>query len=357
MEKKTIELFRELTEMSGAPGHEKQVREFMKAKMEGLCDEIIMDRLGSVFAVKRSKKENAPKLMYAGHMDEVGFIINDILPNGMIKFLPLGGWYSQQLLTQRVKIQGSKGEVIGVISSVSPHLLSDADKKQPAKIENMMIDLGCSSKSEVLDLGIKPGDPITPAADFVELAGGNRLLAKAFDNRYGCVLALDLLEALKDIDLDCDLYIGATVQEEIGTRGAITSANMINPDIFIGADCSPARDESGSKNVIGSLGEGCLLRVHDRSMVTLPGMKNYFLECANKLGVKYQYYTSPGGTDAGAIHMSNIGVPSIIVGIPSRYIHSHSSIIDKSDYDEAFKLVFDMIKNFDTIRLEEIINS
>lgn len=346
---KSIELLEELTQLNGAPGYEHQVRDYMKKKLSKYSDEIICDNLGSIFAVKKSKNENAPVVMFAGHMDEVGFMITNVNEYGLLKFHTLGGWWSQVLLAQKVVIETKNGPIRGVISSISPHLLTDEQKSKPMDMDNMLIDCGFIDKEDALK-HIAIGDFAVPYSTFEKLAN-NRVVAKAFDNRYGCALAIDILKSLKDVELDCHLYIGATVQEETGLRGATTAANLIKPDIFIAADASPARDMSGAKSELGRLGEGFLVRILDRTMILSPKMQKYALSIADKNKIKYQYFTSPGGTDAGAVHLSNNGVPSIVVGIPARGIHSHTSIIDMNDYDCAKKMVLALLKdiNSDTL--------
>jgi putative aminopeptidase FrvX len=354
MEKQTIELLKTLTELPGAPGFEFKVRKFMEQELGKYSDQFLYDKLGSVFAVKPSSVENAPKVLVAGHMDEVGFMVTKITDNGMIKFQTLGGWWNQNMLSQRVHLHTKDSVLLGVIGSISPHLLTPEQRAKPMEIKNMMIDIGVKSKEEAIELGVKPGQMMTPVSEFEVLGKGERLMGKAFDNRYGCAIAIEVFKELADEDLAFDLVCGATVQEEVGLRGATTAANLIKPDMFIGADCSPARDTSGDKTQLGQLGEGPLLRIHDRAMITSPKMVDYVLEKCEAYDHKYQYYTSPGGTDAGAIHMSGEGVPSIIIGIASRNIHSHNSIIDTNDYDNAKALIKSMLLDLNREIIEEI---
>src|SRR5690606_15523006 len=189
----TKALFKTLTELQGAPSDEKRVRDFMKSELEKYADEIIYDNLGSIFGVKRGK---GPKVMVAGHMDEVGFMVTQITDNGMIRFQPLGGWWSQVLLAQRVQIMTKKGTVIGVISSIPPHNLTEAQRKKPMEIKNMLIDIGADDKEDAERIGIKPGQTIVPVCEFTPMANSKKILAKAWDNRYGCGLSIELLKEL-----------------------------------------------------------------------------------------------------------------------------------------------------------------
>ncbi len=353
LSKKTLERMKALTELHGAPGFEDKVREYMKAELSEYADEIIQDGLGGIFAVKKSKKENAPKVLVAAHMDEVGFMVTELADNGFIKFTPLGGWPTDVLLSQRFSVRtAADEEITGVIGSVPVHFRRGENKE--TKIEDMLLDVGADSKEELLEMGINLGDSIVPKVDFQVLKNEKKLLAKAWDNRYGCLIAIEALESLKDTELDCDLYIGANVQEEVGLRGAKASANMINPDIAFVVDCSPANDMMGKKDDLGKIGEGTLLRLFDRTMILAPKMREFLLETAKASDVKYQYYHSPGGTDAGSIHVSNDGVPSAVVGICSRYIHTANSIINYEDYFHAHNLLTSLIKNVNNETVDRI---
>lgn len=351
--KKTLGRMKTLTELHGAPGFEDKVRAYMKEELSQYADEIIQDGIGGIFAVKKSKKENAPKVLVAAHMDEVGFMVTELTKNGFIKFTPLGGWSTDVLLSQRFSVRTSTDEEItGIIGSVPVHFRRGKSKE--TKIEDMLLDVGADSKEELLEMGINLGDSIVPKVDFQVMKNDKKLLAKAWDNRYGCLIAIEALEALKDTDLDCDLYIGANVQEEVGLRGAKASAHMIDPDIAFVVDCSPANDMLGKKDDLGKIGEGTLLRLFDRTMILAPTMRDFLLETAKDSDVKYQYYHSPGGTDAGSIHVANNGVPTAVVGICSRYIHTANSIINYEDYFHAHTLLTSLIKKVNTETIDKI---
>jgi putative aminopeptidase FrvX len=353
MNQDTLQLFKTLTELPGAPGNEHAVRKFMRSELEKYADEVVQDRLGSIFGVKHGL-ENGPTVMVAGHMDEVGFMVTSITENGMLRFQTLGGWWSQVLLAQRVHIITDNGPVVGVIGSIPPHLLEEAQRSKPMDIKNMLIDIGADNKEDALSIGVKPGQQIVPVCDFTPMANPKKVLAKAWDNRYGCGLSVELLKELKNEKLPNILYSGATVQEEVGLRGAQTAANMINPDIFFALDASPANDMSGDKNAFGQLGKGALLRVYDRSMVTHRGMKEYILDTAETNDIPYQYFISQGGTDAGRVHTSNEGVPSAVIGICSRYIHTHASIVHVDDYAAAKELLVKLVKAADRTTVDSI---
>jgi putative aminopeptidase FrvX len=349
----TLQLFKTLTELPGAPGNEHAMRKFMRSELEKYSDEIVQDHLGGIFGLKKGD-EQGPRIMVAGHMDEVGFMVTQITENGMIRFQPLGGWWSQVLLAQRVEIITNNGPVIGVIGSIPPHLLSDEVRNKPMDIKNMLIDIGADDLEDALKIGIQPGQQIVPICPFTPMANNKKILAKAWDNRYGCGLAIELLKELKDEKLPNTLYSGANVMEEVGLRGAQTAATLIKPDLFFALDASPANDMSGSKTEFGQLGKGTLLRIFDRSMITHRGMREFVLDTAETHNIPYQYFISQGGTDAGRVHMSNEGVPSAVVGICSRYIHTAGSIIHTDDYAAAKELIIKLVRSADKTTLETI---
>ncbi|MGN1402647.1 MAG: M42 family metallopeptidase [Bacillus sp. (in: firmicutes)] len=356
MNKETMQLYKTLTEMPGVSGFEHEVRRFMKTELAKYSDEIVQDGLGSVFGVKVGDS-SGPTVMVGGHMDEVGFMVTSVTEQGMIRFQALGGWWSQVLLAQRVQIMTDNGPVIGVISSIPPHLLDDSQRSKPMDIKNMMIDVGADDAADVKKMGIRPGQQIVPVCPFTPMANPKKIMAKAWDNRLGCGLAIELLKEVQDIELPNILYSGATVQEEVGLRGAQTAANLIKPDIFFALDTSPANDMSGKKDVFGKMGKGALLRIYDRTMVTHKGMRELLLDTAESNNIPYQYFVSPGGgTDAGRVHVSNEGVPSAFVGVCARYIHTHASILSIEDYEAAKALLVELVKKCDRTTVDTIRN-
>ncbi|KIQ93703.1 putative aminopeptidase ysdC [Anoxybacillus thermarum] len=349
-----LQLFRTLTELPGAPGNEHAVRAFMREQLQKYADEIVQDRLGSIFGVKRGT-EDGPVVMVAGHMDEVGFMVTAITEQGMIRFQPLGSWWGQVLLAQRVQIITDRGPVVGVIGSIPPHLLDEEQRKKPMDINNMLIDVGADDRNDAERMGIRPGQQIVPICPFTPMANEKKIMAKAWDNRYGCGLAIELLKELKDETLPNVLYSGATVQEEVGLRGAQTAATMIKPDIFFALDASPANDMTGDEKEFGHLGKGALVRIYDRTMITHRGMREFILDIAETNNIPYQYFISPGGgTDAGRVHIANSGVPSAVIGICARYIHTHASIIHVDDYEAAKQLLVALVKRCDRATVDAI---
>ncbi|MFC7681442.1 M42 family metallopeptidase [Paenibacillus sp. GCM10028914] len=354
MNQETMDLLKTLTEFPAAPGFERELRSWVKDALSPYTNEFLQDRLGSIFGVLRGNDEG-PRVMVAGHMDEVGFMVTGITEAGMIRFQPLGGWWSQAVLAQRLQIITDQGPIVGVVGSIPTHLLDEATRSKPVDIKTMYIDIGADNKAEAESFGIRPGQQIVPICEFTPLANPKKIMAKAWDNRYGVGLAIELVKALHGEKLPNTVYAGATVQEELGLRGARTSANLIQPDIFFGLDASAANDMMGDKNQFGQLGQGALLRIFDPTMLTHRGMVEYVQDTADTNKIKYQYFVSPGGTDAGQVHLSGIGVPSTIIGICSRYIHTSSSIIHTDDYEAAKELLIKLVKGLDRTTLNTIL--
>ncbi|ANS75214.1 peptidase M28 [Paenibacillus yonginensis] len=354
MEQKTLELFKQLTEFPSVSGFERELRGFVKNKLSTYTEEFVQDRLGSLFGVLRGD-ESGPKVMVAGHLDEVGFMVSGISDKGMISFQPLGGWWSQTILAQRLQVITPNGPVNGVVGSIPTHLLDESQRNKPVDIKSMYLDVGADSREEAESFGIKIGMQIVPVCEFTPLSNPKKIMAKAWDNRYGVGLAIELMENLHKEKLPNVLYAGATVQEELGLRGARTAANLIQPDIFFALDASPANDMTGDRQAFGRLGDGALLRIFDPGMLTHRGMVEYVEDTAATHKIKYQYFISKGGTDAGQVHLSGIGVPSAVIGICSRYIHTSSSIIHTDDYAAAKELITKLVRGLDRTTLNTIL--
>ncbi|MGG4032996.1 M42 family metallopeptidase [Paenibacillus cisolokensis] len=353
MDQTTLEMFRTLTELPGAPGFEDEVRRYMRSQIGAYTNEIVTDRLGGLFGVLRGN-ESWPRVMVNGHMDEVGFMVTAILDNGMLRFQPLGGWWSQVMLAQRVEVIARSGPIPGVIGSTPRHLLDETQRSKPVDIGAMYIDIGADSRDHALEMGIRPGLPVVPVCPFTPLAGGKKILAKAWDNRFGVGLAIELLRELKDEKLPNVLYAGATVQEEVGLRGAQTAAELIRPDICYTLDAGPANDTGGDRHAFGRLGEGAVIRVLDSSIVPNRALMEFILDTAETERIPYQFFVSPGATDAGKVHLHGIGVPTAALGICARYIHTSASMIHTDDYDAAKELLVKLVRRTDRSLLDTI---
>ena len=344
----TFQLLKELTEVFGAPGYEASVRAVVRKYMQGL-GEISQDKIGSVIC-KKAGSAASPKVMLAGHMDEIGFMVKQITPEGFIKFIPLGGWFDQVLLGQRVVIQTSKGEVVGVIGAKPPHLLTQEERTKVVVKKDMYIDIGATSQQEVEEAGVKVGDPILPRADFVPLANGKTYLSKAFDDRVGTALVISTLQALQGLDHPNTVYGTATVMEEVGLRGATTSVRVVDPDVAIVLESDIAGDVPGIKpeESMIKLGKGPTVLIYESRTIPNLKLRELIIATARAENIPVQIsYVEAGGTDAGAIHLHGVGVPSAILAVAARHIHSHSSMIHREDYDLAVRLLTAVILRLD----------
>ena len=345
---KTEQLLQRLTEAHGVPGYEVEIRAVMRDYLSPL-GHLEQDKMGSLIC-RQDGPEGGPRVMLAGHMDEVGFMVRFIAKEGFIRFLQLGGWWDQVLLGHRVIIKSSKGDVTGIIGAKPPHLLAPDDRKQVVEKRDMYIDIGASSAEEVAEAGVQPGDPIVPDAEFVALAGNKTYLSKAFDDRVGCALVVETMRHYSDVELPNTLYGVATVQEEVGLRGAKTSAAAIDPDVAIILESDIAGDVPGIKPEQSNikLGHGPSVLVYDARMIPNVKLRNLVIDTATELEIPLQFSAlERGGTDGGAIHIHHVGVPTVVLGVAARHIHSHGGIIHRDDYDGALKLLVALVARLD----------
>ncbi len=344
----TRELLKEITEASGIPGYESEVRAVMRRYLEDVAV-IEQDKLGSLIG-RHTGSSEYPRVMLAGHMDEIGFMVKLITKEGFIKFVPLGGWWDQVLLGHRVTVKTAKGDVIGVLGAKPPHLLTDEERKKVVEKSDMYIDIGARSEEEAREMGVRPGDPIIPVSNFVTMANPRFYLSKAFDNRVGCALAVQVLRQLAEEGHPNTVYAVGTVQEEVGLRGAKTSAFAINPDVAIILEVDIAGDVPGIKPEESAIkmGGGPTLLVYDARMIPNLKLRDLVIATAEELQIPLQFSAMAGGaTDGGMIHLHNEGVPTVVIGVPTRHIHSHNAILCRDDYDRAFRLVVAVVRKLD----------
>jgi putative aminopeptidase FrvX len=341
-------LLKELTEAHGIPGYETQVRAIVRRYFEPIGD-LSQDKMGSVICRKEGSF-SSPRVMLAGHMDEIGFMVKHITKEGFIRFLPLGGWFDQVLLGQRVIIQTRDAEVVGVIGSKPPHLVSQEERNKVVLKKDMYIDIGATSQEEVDAAGVRVGDPVVPRADFVEMAGGKTFLSKAFDDRVGVALTISAMQSLKDEAHPNTLFGVATVQEEVGLRGATTSVRSVDPDVAIVLESDIAGDVPGIKPEESSvkLGAGPTVLIYEGRMIPNLRLRQLIMDVAGEESIPLQVsYVEGGSTDGAAIHLHHVGVPTAVIGVAARHIHSHSSIIHRDDYQNAVRLLTAVIKRLD----------
>lgn len=343
-----IELLSKLAMAHGTSGREGAVRRIFREEL-GSAE---TDRLGNVFFEAKGKAPH-PRIMVSGHMDEVGFVVQAITKSGLIRFLPVGGWWSHALLAQRVRILTRGGtEILGVIGAKPPHFLSDAEREKLIKIEDMVIDVGAVSSEDVRDrFGIGLGDPIVPESPFTPMHNPDFLLCKAFDNRVGMAVTIHTLKLLRHMDHPNTVVGAGTVQEEFGVRGAQTIGASARPDAAIVLEGTPADDFPGvpEEERQGAIGRGVQIRVQDPSAILDPAFVAHALAVAESEGIPHQVAVrKSGATDARAIQIHGQGVPTVVLGVPARYIHTHNSIIHLDDYLSALRLVLALLKSLDS---------
>lgn len=345
-------IYKDLMSLPGISGHEHYVRKYMLdyIKENGSNYEVTLDNLGSLFAVKKSKNPEAKTVMVAGHMDEVGLIVAKIADNGLISLQNIGGLTGEVFVSQLMSIYTKDEKVIkGIIGSIPPHL----KKEQKNDISSLRLDIGAKTKEEVLSWGVRLGDMVLFENQFTYTHDKKRVMSKAVDNRFGCGLALETIKNFNDKELPFHLIIGATVQEEVGLRGAETAVNMLKPDVFIALDASPVNDLLDS-NSMAKLGEGFLLRMFDPRNIMHKGLMSYFIKVAEQNEIKYQHFISMGGTDAAKALDLEEGILATTIGLPSRYIHSTVAMMEIEDLNQARKMLFSVLNDIDENKINEI---
>ena len=331
-------LLEKLSNAHGISGWEGSVQQIVKEEIESYVDEIRVDSLGNLIATKKGEK---PSILIEAHADEIGLMVKQVDEKGFIRFIRIGGWFDQTLLNQRIIIHTRSGHVTGVIGSKPPHVMRDEDKKKVVQCRDMFIDIGCTSQKEVEDLGILPGTPISIDRTFAGLQG-DKVTGKAFDNRAGLVV---VIEALKRTKSKSTIYIVATVQEEVGLKGAKVAAYNLNPDLAIAADVTIPGDHPGIEKMDApvEIGKGPVIVVADasgRGLIATPQVIEWLVGTAKEFDIPSQLEVSDGGTtDATAICLTRSGIPTGVISIATRYIHSPVEVLCLSDINKAADLM------------------
>lgn len=328
-------LIKELTDLNGVSGNEKEVRDFIIEKIKNNCDSIKIDSIGNIIAYKKATSSNTEKfkVMLSAHMDEVGFIVSGYTDKGFIKFKSVGGIDDRILPGKRVLV--GKNKLAGVIGSKPIHQQDKDEREKITKIKNLYIDIGADTKEEAEKL-VPLGEFISFDSEFVEL-GNDCIKAKALDDRVGCAV---LIEVLKH-RFNFDLYVCFTVQEEVGLRGAQVAAYSVMPDVALvleGTTCADVpKVEPHECSTI--LGNGAALTIMDRTCYCDKEMVRFLSSVATKNNIKFQYkQTTTGGNDAGQIQRTGTGVKIASISVPCRYIHSPVSVMSRSDFESVERL-------------------
>ncbi|MCH2174126.1 MAG: M42 family metallopeptidase [Lentisphaeria bacterium] len=341
------QLIEQLSNAFGVSGQENEVRQIFS---DELNQKLGQDNLGGLFAKLGNE---GPKVMLTAHMDEIGFMVQSVQKNGFINFVAVGGWWSHSLPSQRVKIKNMVGEkILGIIGTKPPHFLPEEERKKVMPIDSMYIDIGADSAEEVLeDYAIKPGCFIVPDSTYTPLGNNGKYTGKALDNRLGVCALIEATKNLKKEDLPCNLYSVATVQEEVGLRGAQTMTTKILPDVAIILEGPPADDTPGFDRATaqGQLQKGVQIRLMDPTAIMNQPLANLIEQTAKEAGIPCQVTVrKSGGTDAGQIQLKGSGVPVVVLGVPARYIHSHNSVFHIDDLKAMVQLIKKVILKLDS---------
>ena len=352
---RTARLMEELTNAPGPPGFEGPVRDIVLRELGGLGAAIEYDGLGSVVATLPGAGDG-PRIMVTAHLDEVGLMVQYVRPDGFIKFKTLGGWLRQALPDQRWLIVGSNGPVLAVSGLRTVHVTPASERNQVWALEQIFLDVGARSADEVAAMGIRSGDPIAPWSPFTVLPN-ERYAAKGWDDRVGIAVMLEAARRISEegISLPNRIAWVATVQEEIGLRGAQTSVHIADPDLGISIEAGVSADYPGARpeQAQERLGGGPGMFLLDSSMIPNRKLRDFFFEVAAAEGIPLQADVLTGyGEDGAQIQRYDSGRPSVNITVPTRYLHSHTGIIQRSDFDQAVDLLIAVLTRLDAATVE-----
>ena len=349
MNKKEIAFLKEITDLECTSGNESAVRNYLRDRYENLADKVETDGLGSLMATLGTE---GPRILAVGHMDEVGFMVRAITEDGYIKFARTGFFFVTGVLSQYFNIQTDKGPVRALCAMGPGSKMSD---KFP-DIPDLIMDVGCTSRKEVEELGVQVGDYIVPVGNFQQLGSkGNYLANKAWDNRIGCAVSLRVMENIKKEGHPNIFIGGGSTQEEVGTRGAKTLGNLAKADIAFSIDIGPADDMHGGAHEEVTLGKGPELCFMDSCTISNRKLLKFVAKVADECKIPYQLsLMRHGGTDAGEFQSANYGTPVLLVNVPCRYPHTPTSIIMYEDYVNTVKLMSEVVKRLDQKTVDEI---
>ena len=337
-----MELLKKIICAAGVSGSESEIAAIMKNELAKCCDEVFIDAFGNVVARRGSGKK---KIMLAAHMDEIGLLVKYIGKDGYLSFIKVGGIDDRILVGQRVVVKAKNGDCLGIIGAKPPHLLKEDERKQPLKYDDMFIDIGCGDeKSAQKKVGI--GDPVIFEPNFGKL--GELYYGKAIDNRAGCYALIKIMEKIKTDG--ATVYAVATAQEEVGLKGARTAAFKIEPDFAIAVDTTVAGDMPQVKEKESNLklGRGAgitIMEASGRGIIVAERIRNIFIETAKSNKIKYQLDIIDGGmTDGAIIYMNKEGVPTGVLSIPTRYIHSPTGVFSLADLNSVVALAVKVVE-------------
>jgi len=344
-----VELLRRLTQASGVAGYESDIAGMMCEELKGVADSVSTDSLGNVIALKKSGLKDAPKVMIVGHMDEIGLIVKYVDEKGFLYFERLGGIIGRSVFSQPVVVHTKKGPVNGLLFCKPAESPEEASKLP--ELKTFFIDVGAQNRAQAEKMGIRVGDVVTFERVFREMGDGKVLASKAFDDRVGVAIVIEVLKKLQKMRVGCDVYGVGSVQEEVGARGAKVAAYSIAPDLAIAVDITSAQDIPGisEKDQVVKLGGGPAVKVMDNAgaflgLIAHPKVRELLVSTAEREKIPFQLeILAQGSTDASTIHLTREGVPSGVVSIPTRYAHSYE-MINIDDVNNSVKLLVAAVK-------------
>ncbi|MCW3996791.1 MAG: M42 family metallopeptidase [Candidatus Bathyarchaeota archaeon] len=326
-----------LSNTCGVTGRENDVRDLITQMIKPYADEIQIDKLENLIAIKTGKPQ-APKIMLSAHMDEVGLMVKTITKEGFIQFTKMGGIDDRILQAQKVAIFTKKGTCQGIIGAKPPHLQKEEERKKIMNYDELFIDIGAENREEALNMGVATGDSISFDVKYASI-GKDIAIGKAFDDRAGCLVMIETLKQLQTTD--CTVCAVGTVQEEVGLRGAATAAFGVNPDLALALDVTVAGDVPGIRefDTTVKMGNGPSLPVSDSGLITHPKILRWLIDTATEQKIPIQIESGlPGSTDAARISLTRQGIPSGTIAVPTRYIHSPVGMLSLKDIENAAKL-------------------
>ena len=347
----TISRIKRICDANGISGFEDEVLLAIRDEAAALGT-FTEDSMRNLYLAYAGNKGNRPVVQLDAHTDEVGFMVQCIRDDGMLEFIPIGGWVTSNIPAHRVRVRNSEGVYIsGLIGSKPPHYMSEAERKAAPEVSSMIIDIGSFSYEETrTKYKVGVASPVVPEASCFYNEQNDLLMGKAFDCRLGCTSIIDTMEALQGQKLNVDLVAGFASQEEVGCRGAIITARTIDPDVAICFEGVPADDTFlPPYQRQTAIGKGPMLRHIDSKTIINPRFQRFALDVAKKCGIPTQEAVRSGGsTNASQIHLSHRGIPTIVIGIPVRYAHTHWGVSSLTDTKNAVKLGAEIIKALDT---------
>ncbi|MEA4962275.1 M42 family metallopeptidase [Lutispora sp.] len=345
--KRTLEMIADISNAKGVSGFEDEAVNVIRAYSQD-CGEQKEDSLRNFYIYRKGNNGKQPIVQLDAHSDEVGFMVQSIRPNGTMHIIQIGGWITSNIPAHLVWIRNAEGKYIrGIVTSKPPHFMSETERKAPLEMNNITVDVGATSRREAIEkFKIRVGEPIVPDAAFEYDEKKDIMIGKSFDCRLGCAAIISTLQELESCNLNVDVVGAISTQEEVGVRGATVTARTVKPDIAIVFEGCPADDTCVEEYAVQTaIKKGPMLRHIDAKMITNPRFQRYALDMAEKLQIPVQDAVRlSGSTNGAAIHLSEHGIPTIVIGIPVRYAHTHYGISSYEDYTNGVRLACEILK-------------